>query len=250
MREVHTPFVRALNTLMKIELLYVTDIYCIWCFGFAPVIERLADENADRISVRVVNGGMIPKNTSLAGMFGRFPDPIALHKRVEETSGCAFGPAYLDEVRRLQASSLILNSNIPARAQMAFKLLGCDAPLTVMAELQCAYYHEGRDLQDLATYAPIAAELGVDFEDFRAKFDSPEAAMGVMEDRHYVEQLGVQGFPALILHGPDDRYVMIARGYLPFADLSANLDAALRQNWPQVAAMADAQVCSLDGQGC
>ena len=36
---------------MKAEILYITDIYCIWCFGFAGVIDHFTIEQADRAFV-------------------------------------------------------------------------------------------------------------------------------------------------------------------------------------------------------
>lgn len=62
---------------MKAKLLYVTDPYCVWCYGFSRVVARAARDYADRIDARIINGGMIPSDTTFSTMFGRFPDLMA-----------------------------------------------------------------------------------------------------------------------------------------------------------------------------
>lgn len=233
---------------MKAELLYVTDPYCVWCYGFGKVVAHAARDYADRIDVRIINGGMIPSDTTFATMFGRFPDPMALHERAASTSGQPFGQPYLEEVRGFRESRLILNSNSPARALVAFKLLGVKDHFAVTAAIQQAYYGEARDLQDVATYEQIATQFGIDFAAFKSKFEAPETAKGVADDRRLVEQMGVQGFPAVIFRGTGNRLVQIASGFLPYENFRANLDTALSQYWS--APEAQGQSCSLDGTGC
>ncbi|MBV1889154.1 MAG: DsbA family protein [Proteobacteria bacterium] len=235
---------------MKAELLYVTDAYCIWCHGFGKTINQLAHEFASTINVRVVNGGMIPSNLPLADMFSRFPDPMALHRQVTETSGQEFGKRYLSEIKRYKASRWILNSSTPARALAAFKLLGVKGDLSLTSAIQRRYYIDGCDLQDVATYQSIAADFGIDFATFKKQFAGREAAQAVKQDRQLVEQLGIQGFPALLLRVDDNSFTPIARGFMPFTGVKANLETALARHFPAATADIDGQMCGLDGEGC
>ncbi len=231
---------------MKAELFYITDTYCIWCFGFGQVVDRLLQHYSKRVRVRVVSGGMIPSDIPLSDIFGRFPDPIALHKRVASISGQAFGNLYLDEIRQFRNSKRILNSTLPARALLAFRQLGVKKDLTIASAIQCAYYLEGRDLQDVTTYKRIAARFRIGFADFKAKMDGPELTEALLDERRMVEQLDVQIFPTMLLRSSDGRFVTIARGFLPFADLKANLDTALSRYWSVSALETEEQACSLD----
>ena len=40
------------------QIVFVGDPMCSWCWGFAPVIDTIADEYGDRAPVRVVVGGL------------------------------------------------------------------------------------------------------------------------------------------------------------------------------------------------
>jgi putative protein-disulfide isomerase len=233
---------------LKVELFYITDTYCIWCYGFGAAMEQVAQDYEDRVDIRVVNGGMIPTDVPLPGLFRPYPDPVGLHQRVTSMSGQAFGKAYLDEIEALKTSKLILNSTTPARAILALKLLGVEDELGVAKAIQHAYYVEGRDLQDIATYEPIAAQFGIGFAAFKETFERPEPARAVMEERRLVEQLGIRGFPALLLRSSDDQFVMVAHGFLPADTLRINLEKTLRLHGP--ADEPAGQVCGLDGKGC
>jgi len=230
---------------MRAELLYITDTYCIWCYGFGAAIERVAADYADRVDIKVMNGGMIPSDVPLPDLFRPYPDVTGLHARVTSMSGLAFGRAYLDEIGNIKASKLILNSTVPARAALALKSLGVEDQLAVFKAIQRAYYDEGRDLQNLSTYESVATAFGVDFAAFKEQFETPDVARALVEEYRFVERLGVRGFPAVLLRGSDGRLVMIAQGFLPFDNLSANLEQALRQHAP--AGQSTGQSCTLDG---
>ena len=40
------------------RLTYAFDALCGWCYGFAPALHRFATDNADRIELRVLSGGL------------------------------------------------------------------------------------------------------------------------------------------------------------------------------------------------
>ena len=44
---------------MKPTIFYCYDAYCGWCYGFSPVIKRLAENYSDRVEFEVLSGGMI-----------------------------------------------------------------------------------------------------------------------------------------------------------------------------------------------
>ncbi len=46
---------------MKAVVYYCYDAYCGWCYGFSPVIKKIASAYKDKLSFEVLSGGMIPK---------------------------------------------------------------------------------------------------------------------------------------------------------------------------------------------
>lgn len=45
--------------------IYIADVFCPWCYAFAPVMKKLAGENPD-IPVRVLGGNLISRPMTLA----------------------------------------------------------------------------------------------------------------------------------------------------------------------------------------
>lgn len=233
---------------MKAELIYVTDVYCLWCYGFAATVHRIANDYADTIDLRLVNGGMIPEDMPLKTFFGRFPDPVGLHKRVTQTSQQQFGAAYLDQIRNLSSSQRNLNFFIPARAMAAFKILGVSDCLKLASELQQAHYEMGQDLSDPETYRDMECAKSVDFARFKTLFADSATLKAAVEDFQWVNLIGIGGFPALILKRTESECVMIARGYMPYDAVKSALDSAL-------ASVLDGErntgpTCQLDGTAC
>lgn len=232
---------------MTRELLYITDTYCIWCYGFSGSIKQLAEEYEGRINVKVVNGGMIPSDTPLSALFGRFQDPLGLHGRVTDMSGRQFGEKYLDHIKNLRVSTRKLNSSVPARALVAFKSLGLKDELGITDAIQQKYYMDGADLQDVSSYRMIADQLSVSFDAFLEAFNDPTASATVAAERRAVEAAGIQGFPAVLFRGGSERPTLISRGFLPIQELRSNLETALASCPPY--RIDAAKSCSVDG-GC
>lgn len=106
---------------MKPTLIYVSDAYCCWCYGFSPVVNRIVDENRDAVNVEILSGRMVGAGATIATFFSHFPDPMAIHQRVTQYSGQKFGENYLRHIAKPQASTLRMDSEIPAKALIAFE---------------------------------------------------------------------------------------------------------------------------------
>lgn len=213
---------------MKLNLYYVTDVYCVWCYGFRKTIDRIASEYADRVELQIVNGCMISQEVSLGEFFGRFPDPLAIHQRVSDTSGEVFGEPYLEHIRAYTTSKRKLNSLAPARAVAAMHKLGVTNKISIYSQILSAYYKDGIDLLSPENYLRLDCMKAVDFKQFESLLTDRATFSAVSRDLAWVNQLGVQGFPALLLEQTDTHYETIARGFMRYEAVQKGLDAALR----------------------
>ncbi|OON69016.1 DsbA family protein [Hymenobacter sp. CRA2] len=208
-----------------VQLLYIFDPLCGWCYGTGAVSERLAEEYADRVPTTVLSGGMVtgPDVQPIRNVW-EFVSQAS--QQVTEVTGVAFGDAY----RRLgEEGSYISNSEPPSRALMVFKQLD---PLNREAAfahaLQRAHFVEGRDLNAPETYTELARQFSLDPEEFLRWWDNDASRQATQQEFEVVRQLGVQGFPTLILVHGQDGYVL-ARGYQPYEALKAGLEQLLQE---------------------
>ncbi len=205
------------------SLHYFQDTLCGWCYGFGPVMLRLADVWADRLDVFVYAGGMVTGDR-VGPLKEKAPYIETAYKRVEELTGIRFGDAFVHDV--LAKGELVLDSFAPSCALATMRLLQPASVMTFSHRLQQALYRDGHDLSSDAVYHALATEFGVDADQFVAIMRSDEIAAAVREEFAYVAELGISGFPTLILAIGDEAHV-VAHGFAPFEEIDTVLTATL-----------------------
>ncbi|MCA8831424.1 DsbA family protein [Hymenobacter pini] len=206
------------------ELLFISDPLCVWCYGMSAVVERVQREFAGRLVVSVLCGGMIT-GEQVEPIREQWPRLSGALAQVQQVTGVEFGAGF----RALgQEGSYELNSEMPSRAIHAFRQLRQDDAAQFAHEVQQAYFRNGANLNDPATYDALVTPYGLDAADFRARLESREIIRGTILEFAAVGKIGIHGFPTVILRVGAQGYVL-ARGYQPFDTFAANLEEALRQ---------------------
>ena len=67
------------------HFLYLSDVFCPWCYGFAPVMQRLAAEHPE-LPVRVLGGDLMDEPTTLAEMKAHSPNIRDFFIRLAKTT--------------------------------------------------------------------------------------------------------------------------------------------------------------------
>ncbi|MEL6442647.1 MAG: DsbA family protein [Bacteroidota bacterium] len=205
-------------------LLYVYDALCGWCYGFGPVMQRVAETYADTFDFEVLSGGMVRGDR--IGPIGEVAGYIShAYKQVEERSGVTFGDAFLNGT--MAEGTALFTSIPPSRALTAFKATQpADADGTEQVAfahaLQRAVYYDGLPPAEPSTYAQVATDFGLDGDDFAAKLDDPEVAAQTEAEFALASRLGVQGFPNVFVTTGGQLF-RVAPGYVPFEQLDATL---------------------------
>lgn len=200
---------------MDRELIYVADPMCSWCWGFSPVIERVAELIRTRASLRVVPGGL-RTDTRL---------PLSEHevgyimnewRKIAAQTGQPF------DFDQPLDTAYVYNT---APACRAVALMTRERPacgLDYLRSLQQAFYVGRRDLKDPEVLADYAQSFGLRRDVFLDKFAQSEVDEALDQDLHFVQQCGVQGFPAVLLRtGP--RIQKLTIGYQPYEVLEPHL---------------------------
>ncbi|TGE19332.1 DsbA family protein [Hymenobacter elongatus] len=207
------------------ELLYIFDPLCGWCYGMSPVIERVQNEFAGRLTVSALSGGMVtgPQAGPIRNDWEYISGAL---EQVEKVAGVTFGPAF----RQLGAEgSYRQDSEPPCRALTVFRQLDPYHQAASFAHaIQQAYFRDGQNLNDPATYEPLAADFGLNVAEFRRRLALPETAQATRQEFAAVARIGVQGFPTTILRAGDQGY-LLARGFQPYAAFVEGLELAMRQ---------------------
>lgn len=213
---------------MQARVLYLFDALCGWCYAFSPVMQELYARHHQRLPFDVLSGGMVPPE---------FARPIrekasfieGAYKTVEEYTGVRFGQAYLDHIFNPDQSPWLEESLTPATALCLLKSTQTVDAVNLAAAIQKLHMVYGKDLSDAESYRELAERAGCDWSDFQAKLASDEWKDEARYEFALVKQLGISGFPAVLLQTGETKFYFIAKGYTPFEDLDARLEAVLKE---------------------
>ena len=209
-------------------LIYCYDAYCGWCYGFSPVMKKLAAQFPE-LPIEVVSGGMIvpekPVPISNTASYIREALP-----RVEAMTGVQFGADYRWHIENPDLSDWFPNSLKPAVALCIFRSIYPDRQLEWAADLQLALFGEGRDLTDDEAYRHLLEKYQLPEEDFYTQLHSNYFRQQAEEHFATCRKLQVTGYPCVFLQHSEVSFTLLARGYTDEVSLRQRLDAALKKS--------------------
>ena len=213
---------------MKKTIYYCYDAYCGWCYGFSPVMKKIAEAYKDEFEIEVLSGGML---------IGEQVQPISkiapyiqsAYKRVEELTGIKFGEDFLWHIKNPEESDWRMNSEKPAIALCIFKEYYPFRQLEFTSDLQYALNYEGRDLDDNEAYRHLLEKYSIQPETFYEKLQSDEYKEQAYYEFELCKQLQVSGFPALLVQLNESKFYLLARGYTAYEELQERIENILKE---------------------
>jgi putative protein-disulfide isomerase len=206
------------------KIIYVYDPLCGWCYGFSPVMQKLYAQYNGTLQFEVLSGGMIT---------GERVQPIKTmasfirkaYKEVERGTGVKFGKRFTGKI--LDEGTAIFSSVPPSQALMAFKQLNPAKALTFAHDIQQAIYGEGIEPTNISHYGMLAQRLGVDSTKFMTLMKTDAIKRSTEKEFSDVQEMGVEGFPAVFYVDPQGKRTMISNGYVSLAELEAKLKSVI-----------------------
>ncbi len=213
---------------MNPTLFYCYDAYCGWCYGFSPVIKKIAEAYKDQLAIEVLSGGMVlPEKPTHIGTTAAYIQKA--YTTVEEYSGIQFGPDYLWHINNPDLSDWFPNSEKPAIALCIFKEYYPERQVEFASDLQYALHFEGRDLTDDEAYRQLLEKYSIQPEAFYEKLKSEEYKEKAYYEFALCKQLQVTGFPCVFLQTGESKFYLLARGFTHYDDLKARIDNVLKE---------------------
>ncbi|WP_025675212.1 DsbA family protein [Salinivibrio socompensis] len=172
---------------------YIFDPMCGWCFGAATLIESLSN-NSD-INLQLHPGGMRER----APIEDSFRQHIlAADQTIADQTGQTFGQAYLDRVASDQP--VILDSFITAQAILATQQIDGQGA-EMLKRIQQGHYQQGRSVYEADTLAVLASEMEIDAETWQQAMNRAENDVmpAVNQTRQLMAAHGLRGFPSMLV---------------------------------------------------
>lgn len=202
----------------KPVLIYAYDPLCGWCYGFHPVMEKLAGRFSDDLDIEVIAGGLaVGENVQpISEGFDYIP---AASKQVESVTGISFGePFYL----LAKEGSYIYNSEPSCMAQTVMNELAPGHALSFAGMMQEAIFKHGKNLNRWETFAELFEKFSVDVAEAKKRYQSESIKQKTRQHFEWCKDNGASAFPTLLLKIGEEVGVM-SRGYRPYDTIESHL---------------------------
>lgn len=210
-------------------IIYCYDAWCGWCYGFSPVIKKIAEEFGDKLSFEVLSGGMIimDKPRPVSAMAGYIQKA---YKVVEERTGIQFGEDFLWHIFNPDKSDWFPDSEKSAIAMCVFKEYHPEQQVAFASDLQYALNYEGRDLTDDEAYRHLLEKYQVPANEFYSKLKDESYKEKAQYEFALCRQLQVTGFPTVLIQMSETKFWLLSRGYTDYDALKQRLESVLAEN--------------------
>lgn len=207
------------------HFVYIADVYCPWCYAFAPIMQRLAAEHPD-IPVHVLGGNLISDTITLAEDVANSPGLTDFWREVEHASGRSLAGAIaaVEQGRDIRLSSpgadLVLT---------ALKSLAPGHGLDQLVALEDVFYGQGQDLFTEKVLAALARRWGIEPDALMAEMRSPETERAAKAAHEEAAALmgDIGAYPSVFLVRGDKRDA-VSRGYVHYETVASRLEDAMR----------------------
>lgn len=147
----------------------------------------------DRVDIRYLSGGLAPDSDE--------PMPADMRAYLQQTwatiqqqiPGTRFNFDFWHNCQPRRSTWPSCRAVIAARKQ------GDDKHAKMTQAIQQAYYLQARNPSDDDTLVAIAESLGLNVPQFTADLHSAETRQAHQQDMQLIQQLGIRGFPGLVL---------------------------------------------------
>jgi putative protein-disulfide isomerase len=214
--------------MQKPILIYCYDAYCGWCYGFSPIIKKIAEEYSFQLDVEVLSGGMmIGENKMPIEKIG--PYIQGAYKRVEEVTGIKFGDDFLWHTANPDKSDWVMNSEKPAIALCILKEIYPERQLEFAGDLQYALNYEGRDLDDDEAYKHLLEKYTISENDFYTKLKSVEYKEKAYYEFALCKQLNVDSYPQVLIQLHSNKFYLITKSFSTYEEVKKGIEKALTE---------------------
>ncbi len=225
----------ALSTLklpVKPTLIYCYDAYCGWCYGFSPVINKIAAEYKEDLFIEVLSGGMLVGKTVMP-IETIAPFIQSSYKNIEAATGVKFGDDFLWHINNPNKSDWVMNSEKPAIALCIFREYLPEKALLFATDLQYALNFEGRDLDDDEAYRHLLQKYGLPENDFYDKLKSVVFKEKAWYEFAVCNHLQATGFPHVLLQQDEKKFFLVSQGFSDYNTISNRIKTTLNEIAPK-----------------
>jgi len=201
--------------LSDLEIIYVGDPMCSWCWGISNHLKELKNHFSD-YKFSIVLGGLRP------GGGEAWDDQLKAFLRhhweeVNERSGQPFGYALFDREEFNYDTEPACRAVVTARKWMG------NRELEFYEAVSRKFYVENQDPSLPEFYQSICGQFDINFNEFITDFESDQLKYQTNQDFQLNRQWGVRGYPTVLFKTGDQLY-QVNNGYMEFDQMKSVIE--------------------------
>ncbi|NIX75668.1 DsbA family protein [Microvirga terricola] len=181
---------------------YFYDPLCGWCYAAKPLVDALGEMPG--LAITLHGGGLWAEPTHLPP--AKREMIRGADARIAAMTGQTFGPAYLDGL--LPDETTVFYSRPTIAAVLAAQSLDAGKALTMLSAIQRAHYVNGKRVVEEPVLIALATGIGLPEAAFTDALRAVPVDAHIDETRGIMAQLGLGGFPSLILEHEGQLYAL------------------------------------------
>ncbi|MGE7911283.1 DsbA family protein [Lysinibacillus xylanilyticus] len=189
----------------SIDVYYVTDPICSHCWALEPVLRRFVEQYGHYVNFHTIMGGLLEKWAGFADVSNGISSPsdVAGHWReVGEHSRMPIdGTLWLENP--------IQSSYPPSRVFKVIQKHNGDLANVFLRRAREAVFVFNQNIAENSVLIGIVNNLGLDGEKIVKEAELPIGQQLLTEDFELASQLGVRGFPTIIMLNEENKGVKI-----------------------------------------
>ena len=201
------------------RLIYIADPMCSWCYGFIPELHQLMEHYKTRLRFSLIMGGLRPGGNTPWNQ--EMKDFLRHHwEEIEMKTKQPFNFGLLEK------PEFNYDTEPPCRAVVTVRDIMPEKTFRFFKAIQHDFYFSNNDPNELNFYLPICDSLDIPKKEFTEKFISEKYKKKTLKDFAHSRQLGIQGFPSLVLWtGGSIR--LVTHGFAEFEKMKETIEELL-----------------------
>lgn len=188
-----------------IDVYYVTDPICSHCWALEPVMRKFVDQYGQYFNMHTLMGGLLEKWDGFADVSNGISSPadvaghwreVGVHSRMPID-----GTVWYDDP--------ITSSYIPSRVYKVVQAIDAEQANTFLRRAREELFAFNKNISDDDVLIQIVNELGLDGKEIVEQAKQTEANEALHQDFAQVRQLGVRGFPTIVMVNEEQKGVRI-----------------------------------------
>jgi len=208
-----------------LDVVYIGDPMCSWCWGVSPVVSSLQEFCSDRgIGFSLVVGGLRPGGGD--AWTGQFKAFLSDHwKEISEKTGQTFGYKLFEQMQFEYDTEPACRAVVAARSLLP-QTDNNKALSRFFASIQKKFYVDSFDPKEASFYRDLCDAHGLHFDRFLKVFEDSATKKETMGEFQINREWGVRAYPSFAVRTPN-KVDVIATGFVRFPAIVERIEQAV-----------------------